>query len=190
MPHRCPWVPVTDDIYVEYHDLEWGVPVYSDATLFEHLSLEVAQIGLSWRTVLGKREAYRELFQHFEIEKVAQFTIEHIQEISHDPRIIRYQKKNTAIVSNAKRSLILINEFGSLSNYFWKWVDFKTIVNSPKELKDYLAYSKLSEDIAHDLKKRGFAFIGRTNVYAFLQSVGIINDHTVDCFRYKELRNI
>lgn len=185
---RCSWVPENDIEYTRYHDEEWGVPIQNnDNLLFENLSLEVAQVGLSWRTVLLKRDAYRELFKNFDVEKVAAFSENYIERISQDPKIIRYKRKNEAIVNNAKQIIKIQQEIGSFSKYLWDWVDNTPMVRSPKDNSDYITTNGLSDDIAKDLKHRGFKFIGSTNIFAFLQSIGIIQDHTIYCFRYSQL---
>jgi len=184
---RCQWV--TDDpLYIEYHDKQWGVPLHDERELFEMLILEGAQAGLSWITVLKKREHYRKLFHNFDIHKVAVMTDEDLEEILLDPGIIRNRLKVFAARKNALAGLKLIEEVGSLGKYFWKWVDHKPIDNAFKEHSEIPASTPLSEKISKDLKKRGFTFVGPTIVYAYMQSIGMVNDHTTDCFRYEECR--
>lgn len=186
-PTRCPWCE-KDPIYVAYHDNEWGVPVHDDKKLFEFLILESAQAGLSWLTILKRREGYRKAFSDFDVDKVARFTPKKIERLLQDPGIIRNRLKVEAAVSNAKAFLRVQNEFGSFSNYSWRFVDGKTIVNRWKRLDQLPATSKKSDCFSKDLKVRGFKFVGSTIVYAHMQAVGMVNDHLVTCFRYKEIQ--
>ncbi len=190
MPIRCPWVSA-DPIYIDYHDKEWGRPVHDDRTLFEFLILEGAQAGLSWLTVLKKRENYRRRFHNFEIAKVAAMTDTDLADALFDEGIIRNRLKIASARRNARASLTLIEEFGSLDNYFWGWTEGKTIVTSPrpKSLGDYAATPPLSDAISNDLKKRGFNFVGSTIIYAYLQATGIVDDHSHDCFLSKAHSN-
>ena len=182
---RCQWV--TDDpLYIEYHDTQWGVPLHDERELFEMLILEGAQAGLSWITVLKKRENYRKLFHNFEIDKVAAMTDAELEKILKDASIIRNKLKVFATRKNAIAGLKLIEELGSLDKYFWDWVDGKPIDNAFKKHEDIPASTPLSEKISKDLKKRGFTFVGPTIIYAYMQSIGMVNDHTTDCFRYEE----
>lgn len=183
-PKRCAWV--TDaPIYIEYHDEEWGVPVYDDQRLFEFLILEGAQAGLSWLTILKKRDNYRSNFKNFDIKKVARFNSHSAEKLMLDPGIVRNRRKIEATIINAKMSLKLIEEFGSLSYYFWQYVGGEPQQNHWLCLKEVPATSEVSDAMAKDLKKRGFKFVGSTICYAFMQAVGMVNDHTTDCFRYK-----
>ncbi len=186
-PKRCPWVDLGKDDYVEYHDKEWGVPVYDDRLLFEFLTLESTQAGLSWYTVLKKREHYRVAFKNFEPEKVARFNEQKIAELLQDPGIIRNRLKIEAAVNNAGRFLEVQQEFGSFSKYSWGFVGGKTKNNTIRKLSDYPATSKESDALSKDLKLRGFKFLGSTILYAHMQATGMVNDHVVGCFRRKEI---
>lgn len=183
MLNRCPWVSA-DPLYIEYHDNEWGRPVHDDRTLFEFLILEGAQAGLSWLTVLKKREHYRRRFHRFEIAKVAAMSDAELSAALLDEGIIRNRLKVASARRNARAALTLIEECGSLDNYFWGWTGGNTVVSSPrpKSLSDYVAKTPLSDAISKDLKKRGFNFVGSTIIYAYLQAVGIVDDHAQDCF--------
>lgn len=183
MSTRCPWVS-SDPIYIDYHDKEWGRPVHDDRTLFEFLILEGAQAGLSWLTVLKKRENYRRRFYNFELTKVAGMTDTDLADALLDEGIIRNRLKVESTRRNARAALALIENTGSLDNYFWGWTKGKTVVSSPrpKSLQDYPATTALSDAISKDLKKQGFNFVGSTIIYAFLQATGIVDDHSQDCF--------
>lgn len=185
--HRCGWAEGQFDDYVKYHDEEWGVPVHDDQVHFEFLILEGAQAGLSWATVLKKRESYREAFAHFDPVKVAAFDETKIQELLLNPGIIRNKLKVRAAVNNAQRFLDVQKEFGSFDKYIWQFVDNKPIINSWVNHKDAPATTKESDDLSKNLKKRGFKFVGSTVIYAHMQACGLVNDHTVNCFRYKTL---
>jgi DNA-3-methyladenine glycosylase I len=178
---RCAWCE-KDDLYRNYHDTEWGKPVYDDTKLFEFLILETFQAGLSWYTVLSKRENFRTAFAHFDYKKVALFNEEKIQELLLNAGIIRNQLKIRAAVSNAQAFIKVQEEFGSFSNYIWKFTNDKIIDNLPKTLKDVPASTPLSDKISIDLKKRGFKFVGTTVVYAHMQATGMVNDHVEDCW--------
>lgn len=180
---RCEWVS-DDPLYIDYHDNEWGKPVHDDQHLFEMLILEGAQAGLSWITVLKKRERYREVFYKFEIEKVAAMTDEELQELLTDTGIIRNKLKVFGTRKNAVAALKVIEEFDSLDSYLWNWVNGSPIINHFKTLDEIPAQTPLSEKISKDLKKRGFTFVGPTIIYAFMQAIGMVNDHTTDCFCY------
>lgn len=186
MLKRCEWCE-GDPLYVDYHDSEWGVPVHKDRKLFEFLVLEGAQAGLSWLTILKRREAYRKAFADFDAEKVARFTEKKIERLLTNPGIIRNRLKVAAAVSNARAFLEIQEEFGSFDRYSWQFVDGKRIVNRWKRLKDLPATSKVSDSFSRDLKQRGFKFVGSTIVYAHMQAVGMVNDHLVSCFRYKQV---
>jgi len=183
--YRCEWC-LKFDQYIEYHDTEWGVPVHDDLLHFEFLILEGAQAGLSWSTILKKREGYRKAFANFDPVKVARFTEARLEKILLDPGIIRNRLKVYAAVNNAKRFLEIQKEFKSFDRYIWSFVKGKPIVNKWKTLKQVPATSKESDALSKDLIKRGFKFVGSTVMYAHMQACGLINDHLVDCFRYKE----
>lgn len=185
-PIRCAWADA-DPLYISYHDTEWGVPVFDDRKLFEFLLLEGAQAGLSWLTVLKKRENYRKAFSGFDPAKVAGFGEDKIQRLLKDPGIIRNRLKIRAAVDNARAFLKLQDEFGSFAEYSWRFVGGKPRKNSFKSIDEIPATTPESDSFSKDLKKRGFKFVGSTIVYAHMQAVGMVNDHTVDCFRYKEL---
>lgn len=180
---RCPWLDTSKADYVAYHDDEWGVPVFDDHKLFEFLTLEAAQAGLSWYTVLKKRDNYRQAFANFDPTIVATFDEAKIQELLQNPGIIRNQLKVRAAVNNAARFLEVQQEFGSFSNYQWQFVEHKPIVNTPQTLQDYAAKSPISDAFSKDLKRRGFKFVGSTIIYAHMQACGMINDHSQTCFR-------
>lgn len=184
---RCPWADLTKPDYIEYHDKEWGVPVYDDRLIFEFLSLESAQAGLSWYTVLKKREHYRVAFENFEPQKVAKFSQARIEKLLQNPGIIRNRLKIESTVSNARRFLEVQKAFGSFSKYIWGFVGGKPQVHSIRKLSDYPATSPESDALSKDLKKRGFKFVGSTICYAHMQATGMVNDHSLDCFRRKEI---
>jgi DNA-3-methyladenine glycosylase I len=185
--HRCPWVDLSKPEYVEYHDKEWGVPVFDDRTIFEFLTLEAAQAGLSWYTVLRKRDHYRQAYRGFDPEKVARFNASDIERLIQNPGIIRNRLKIEASVHNARRFLEVREEHGSFSNYIWGFVNNKPRINKIKKLSDYAATSKESDALSRDLKKRGFKFVGSTTCYAHMQATGMVNDHSLDCFRRNEI---
>ena len=184
---RCPWVDLSKPDYVAYHDEEWGVPVHDDRTLFEFLTLEGAQAGLSWYTVLRKRENYRKAFSNFDPEKVARYDARKIAALILDPGIIRNKAKIHATVNNAQQFLKVQEQFGSFDAYIWKFVNGKPIVNIIKGVKDYVATSRESDALSKDLKERGFKFIGSTICYAHMQATGMVNDHLLTCFRRQEI---
>jgi len=186
---RCPWVDLTKLDYVEYHDKEWGVPVHDDRTIFEFLTLEGAQAGLSWYTVLRKREAYRDAFAQFDLEKVARYGKKELKSLLNNPGIIRNQQKIVAAIHNAQRFLEVQAEFGSFHRYIWRFVGGEPIVHKLRRLKDYPATSAESDALSKDLKQRGFKFVGSTICYAHMQATGMVNDHVVDCFRRREIIN-
>jgi len=183
---RCSWAG-SDTLYVAYHDIEWGVPVYDDRVLFEFLVLEGAQAGLSWLTVLRKRENYRRAFAGFDAVKVAAFGEDKVATLLNDPGIIRNRLKVEAAVTNARAYLRVQEEFGSFSDYSWKFVGGSPRVNSFKSVDEIPAFSPEAVAFSRDMKRRGFKFVGPTIIYAHMQAVGMVNDHTVDCFRYDEL---
>jgi len=184
---RCAWVPTDDPLYCRYHDEEWGVPVHDDCKLFEFLILETFQAGLSWRTVLYKRENFRMSFAGFDFEQVAKFDEADFERLIHDAGIIRNKLKIKAAISNAQAFIRVREEQGSFDHYIWSFVEDKPLQNHCKTLADVAAKTTLSNSISTDLKKRGFKFVGSTVVYAHMQATGMVNDHTVDCFRYREL---
>jgi len=185
---RCSWCENTFPEYVRYHDEEWGVPVRDDdIKQFEFLILEGAQAGLSWSTILKRREGYRNAFAGFDPEEVAQYDEDKIQELLQNPAIIRNQLKVRAAVNNAIRFLEVQREFGSFNEYIWRFVDGTPIINSWKRMGEIPATSNVSDKLSKDLKQRGFKFVGSIIVYAHMQAVGMVNDHVVDCFRYEEL---
>jgi DNA-3-methyladenine glycosylase I len=183
---RCSWCGDAP-LYVAYHDEEWGVPVFDDRTLFEFLILEGAQAGLSWSTILSKRENYRRAFDDFEAEKVARYDGMKIAALLTDPGIVRNQLKIGAAVTNAQAFLKVRDEWGSFSDYIWSFVDRRPIQNSWRSLSEIPSKTPLAEAISKDLKGRGFRFVGPTIVYAHMQATGMVNDHLVDCFRYPEI---
>ncbi|QOL25004.1 DNA-3-methyladenine glycosylase I [Thalassotalea sp. LPB0316] len=184
---RCPWLDTSKPDYVKYHDEEWGVPVYDDKKMFECLVLESAQAGLSWYTILKKRDGYRQAFANFDVEQVAKFTDEDIEELIQNPAIVRNRLKIAATINNAKRFIEIQREFGSFCHYLWAFVDHQPIVNAMAKLDDYVATSEVSDTLAKDMKKRGFKFLGSTTLYSHLQATGLINDHSTNCYRRKEI---
>jgi len=186
MKTRCEWCG-TEELYVKYHDEEWGVPVHDDKVHFEFLILEGAQAGLSWITVLRKRDNYRKAFDNFDVNKVARYTEKRIEKLLQNPGIIRNKLKVRSAVSNAQAFIEVQMEFGSFDKYIWHFVNNKPIVNKRKKMSDLPATSIESDALSKDLKKRGFKFVGSTIMYAHMQAIGMINDHTKDCFRYKEV---
>jgi DNA-3-methyladenine glycosylase I len=183
---RCPWCG-EDPLYIAYHDNEWGVPVKDDATLFEFLILETFQAGLSWITVLKKRENFREAFDNFDYLKIAKYSQSKIDSLLENAGIIRNKLKVKAAVTNAQAFIKIQKEFGSFSNYIWGFVDGVPIKNTLKTMAEAPVNTPLSDAISKDLKKRGFKFVGSTVVYAHMQATGMVNDHLVDCFRYNEV---
>ena len=186
MIRRCAWVP-DDELYTKYHDEEWGVPVYDDRLLFEFLILEGAQAGLSWSTILNKRENYRKAFDYFNAKKIANYDQKKIDELLNNPGIVRNRLKIRSTIQNAIAFLEIQKEMGSFRDYIWSFVDGKPLINRFQQLKEIPAKTDISDKMSKDLKKRGFNFVGSTICYAFMQAVGMVNDHTVDCFRYMEL---
>jgi DNA-3-methyladenine glycosylase I len=180
---RCSWVKEDSEIYRNYHDFEWGEPLKDDRALFELFSLETQAAGLSWLTILQKREAYRELFLNFEIEKVANFTNEEILKIKENKNIVRNLPKLNAIVHNAKLFLKIKEEFGGISKYFWTFVENSPIINSVPSYKKHITTSPVSDKITKDLKKRGFKFVGSITIYAFMQACGMVDDHENSCHK-------
>lgn len=182
--NRCPWCG-KDELYIKYHDEEWGVPVHEDRKHFEFLVLESAQAGLNWLTILRKRENYREAYDGFDPVKVAEYDEEKILELLNNPGIIRNRRKIEASINNAKKFLKIQKEFGSFDNYIWGFVDNKPVENHWKNISEVPATSELSDEVSKDFKARGFKFLGSTIVYAHLQATGLINDHLTTCFRYE-----
>lgn len=184
--HRCAWA--AKDIFHEYHDQEWGVPVHDDRLHFEFLVLEGAQAGLSWATILNRREGYRRAFDQFDPKKVARYTEKRIEKLLKDPGIIRNRLKVRSAVKNAKAFLEVQAEFGSFDTYIWQFVDGRPIQNRWKTMTDLPATSERSDTLSKDLKARGFSFVGSTIIYAHMQAIGMVNDHETKCFRYRECK--
>jgi DNA-3-methyladenine glycosylase I len=184
-PTRCHWALAGNDAYKRYHDEEWGVPVRDDRKQFEFLTLESAQAGLSWATILNKREGYRRAFADFDVEKVARFTEKRIEKILADAAIVRNRLKVKAAVTNAQAFLAVQDEFGSFSDYIWGFVNGRAVQNRWAEHKQVPATSPESDALSKDLKRRGFKFVGSTIMYAHMQATGLVNDHLAGCFRYK-----
>lgn len=187
---RCHWVGEGKDFYDEYHDREWGVPVHDDRRHFEFLILEGAQAGLSWETILKRRDGYRKAFRDFDPAKVARMTDDALEKLMQNPAIIRNRLKIFAARKNARVFLELQKEFGTFDAYIWRFVGGKPIVNAPKKSSDIPAVSKESDALSKDLKKRGMSFVGSTIIYAHMQATGLINDHLVECFRYTPCRRM
>lgn len=187
MKKKCDWCLNQFEAYEKYHDEEWGVPVHDDRTHFEFLILEGAQAGLSWATILKRRSGYRKAFAEFNVHKVAQFTEEKIQSILQDPGVIRNKLKVRGAVTNAQKFIEVQKEFGSFDQYIWSFVHHSPIVNQWKTMNEVPATSPESDALSKDMKNRGFKFCGSTIMYAHMQACGLINDHTVDCFRYQEV---
>ena len=183
---RCNW-PKDDSLYIEYHDKQWGVPVYDDAKIFEFLLLETFQAGLSWITILRKRENFRKAFNNFDYKEIALYSDKKLEELRLDEGIIRNRLKIKAAKTNAIAFMEVQKEFGTFSKYIWGFVDGKPIQNNFKLLSEMPANTPLSDKISKDLKMRGFKFVGSTIIYAHMQSMGMVNDHTIDCFRYNEV---
>lgn len=186
MKIRCPWADGSD-LLQDYHDLEWGVPVHDDRLLFEFLILEGAQAGLSWNLILQKRKSYREAFDNFKLDKVAQYNQEKMGQLQDNPGIIRNRLKIKSTVTNARAVLNIQKEYGSFDSYIWKFVDHKPVENKWESIDQTPSNTSESEKMSKDLKKRGFKFVGPTICYGFMQAVGMVNDHLVDCFRHDEI---
>ena len=182
---RCGW-PASDPIYITYHDLEWGVPVRDDRKQFEFLVLESAQAGLSWLTILKRREGYREAYDGFDPELVARYDDSRVQTMIQDPGIIRNRKKIESSITNARSFLEIQEQYGTFCSYLWGFTDGRQVVNHFTDLSEIPATSPLSDTIARDLKQRGFKFLGSTIIYAHLQATGLVNDHLVSCYRHRE----
>ena len=185
-PARCPWCG-TEPFYVAYHDTEWGVPLHDERALFEFLVLEGAQAGLSWATILKKRAGYRRAFDQFDAERIARYGEADVARLLADPGIVRNRLKVAAAIGNARATLKVREEFGGLDAYFWRFVDGRPVINAWTDLSQIPARTDLSDTISHDLKQHGFKFVGSTIVYAHMQATGMVNDHLVDCFRYRQL---
>ena len=185
---RCDWV--SGDIHTKYHDTEWGTPLHNDRKLFEFLILDAMQSGLSWRIVLNKRKSFQKAFENFDAEKISKYTERDIKRLLADDGIIRNRRKVESAINNAERFLETKKEFGKFDSYIWSFTDYKTIVNRFKRWQDIPATSKESESMSADMKSRGFTFVGPTVCYAFMQTIGMVNDHVVGCFRKKELQSI
>ncbi len=186
---RCDWVG-NDALYLAYHDTEWGVPVHDDRLLFEMLNLEGAQAGLSWITIVRKRKNYQKAFANFDPKKIVKFSDTKLEQILQNPGIVRNRLKVWAVRTNASAYLETVSEFGTFSNYIWSFTDGKSITNNYLSIREIPAKTELSDQMSKDLKKRGFKFIGSTIVYAYMQAVGIVNDHTKSCFRYRECKQL
>ncbi|MEO1132583.1 MAG: DNA-3-methyladenine glycosylase I [Cyanobacteria bacterium J06639_1] len=184
---RCPWVDLSKPDYVAYHDLEWGVPVFDDRLMFEFLTLESAQAGLSWYTILKKRDAYRQAFDNFDPEKVARYDDKKRRSLLQNPGIVRNRLKVASAISNARLFLDVRDEFGSFVEYIWQFVDRQPVVNTLRTLEDYPATSPESDALSKDLKRRGFKFVGSTICYAHMQATGLVNDHALTCFRRQDI---
>ena len=190
MAKRCQWVPADQPLYLAYHDDEWGVPVHDDVRLFEMLTLEGAQAGLSWSTILNKREGYRRAFAGFEPAKVARFTPAKIERLLQDPGIVRNRLKVESAVNNAARVVEVRRDEGSLDAYLWSFVGGEALVGRFREIDDIPSETAESKAMSKELKKRGFRFVGPTVCYAFMQACGLVNDHVTSCFRYAELERL
>ena len=184
---RCPWCEI-NELYIKYHDEEWGVPVHDDKKHFEFLILEGVQAGLSWLTILKKRDNYRKTYDNFDPVKIATYDEKKIDKLMKNPGIIKNLRKIEASINNAKRFLEVQEEFGSFDNYIWSFVNNKPVINSWKKDSEIPSNTELSDKISNDLKKKGFKFVGSTIIYAHMQAIGIVNDHIVNCFRYNKLK--
>lgn len=189
MVKRCDWGESENPLYRDYHDNEWGVPVHDERLLFEMLILEGAQAGLSWSTIINKRENYKKAFDNFDFEKVAKYNDKKIEELMNNPGIVRNRRKIISTIINAQAFIKVQEEFGSFDKYIWGFVDYKPIQNEFKKPNEWPAKTPLSEKISKDLLKRGFKFVGPTIVYALMQAIGLVNDHLTYCFRHNELKN-
>ena len=190
MTTRCAWVPVNDPLYVQYHDQEWGVPIHDDRLLFEFLVLEGFQAGLSWRTILQKRENFRLAFDGFDAEKIAAYDDQKVAELLANPGIIRNRLKISASIANARAFITIQQDYGSFDAYIWRFVNGRPIVSNWESLAHVPAKTAESDQLSKDLIQRGFKFVGSTICYAHMQATGMVNDHTIDCFRYAELTSL
>jgi DNA-3-methyladenine glycosylase I len=188
--HRCGWVNLEDPLMIEYHDREWGLPVHDDRKHFEFLVLEAAQAGLSWSIVLRKREGYRRAFSQFDPNRVARYDTRRVERLVAEPTIIRNRQKIEAAVQNARAFLAVREEFGTFDSYCWRFVNGRPRMNRWKSTREIPATSPESDAFSKDLKNRGFSFVGSTIIYAHMQAVGMVNDHLVECFRYREIRRL
>ncbi len=188
MIKRCAW-STNDPLYIDYHDKEWGVPVHIDKKLFEMLILEGAQAGLSWITVLKKRENYRAALDNFDYRKIACYDDNKVKELLENEGIIRNKLKIHAAIQNANAFISIQNEYGSFDKYIWQFLEGKSLVNNWKQINEVPAKTEISDKMSKDLKKRGFKFVGSTICYSFMQAVGMVNDHTTDCFRHEEINS-
>ena len=188
MDKRCKWAK--DDLMIEYHDREWGLPLHNDRALFEFLILEGAQAGLSWSTILKRRKGYQIAFNNFDASKVAAYGDKEIEKLMQNTQIIRNRLKINSTISGAKALLEIQKDFGSFNKYIWGFVNDKPIINNINQLRDIPTFTRESEEMSKDLKKRGFNFVGPTICYAFMQAIGMVNDHEVGCFRWEEVQNI
>ena len=189
MTNRCAW-PNDNQFMINYHDHDWGVPLHDDTRIFEFMVLDAFQAGLSWLTILKKRENFRKAFEHYDVKKIATYGEEDFNRLMNDAGIIRNRAKINSAIENAKQYLKVQQEFGSFDAYIWHFTDGNIIINGWQSMKEIPAKSDLSDRISKDLQKRGFKFVGSTIIYAFLQAMGIVNDHTTDCFRYDDLVRI
>lgn len=187
---RCFWVKPTNSLMVTYHDKEWGIPAHDDKYLFEKLLLDSAQAGLSWECILNKRESYRKAYSNFNYKKIANYTKKDINRLLNDSGIVRNKLKIESSITNAQVFINIQNDWGSFSDYIWSFVNYKTIQNNCRNKKDVPTMSEESIELSKDLKKKGMKFVGPTIVYAFMQAVGLVNDHTIDCFRYKQVKDL
>lgn len=190
MFERCDWCKDTFDQYIRYHDEEWGVPVHDDKTLFEFLILETAQAGLSWSTILKKRKGYRQAFANYDVEKVAAFDEEKIQLLLNNSAIVRNELKIRSAINNACQFIDIQDEYGSFNNYIWQFVDGQPIQNKWERIDQIPTTSEISDQLSKKLKKRGFKFVGSITIYAYMQAVGMVNDHITACFRHSEIKNL
>lgn len=184
--NRCEWAG-SDSLMLSYHDKEWGVPVHDENELYEFLILEGAQAGLSWSTILNRREGYRAAFSNFDVQEVASFSEDDFERLVQNPGIIRNRLKIKSAINNARQFIKIQEEFGSFDQYIWQFVDFKSIYNCFEKLADIPASTEISNVMSKELKKRGFNFVGPTICYAYMQAIGMVNDHVLDCFRYEEI---
>lgn len=183
---RCPWVG-NNPLMIKYHDLEWGKPLHDDTKLFEYMVLDAFQAGLSWNTIINKRKNFEKAFDNFNAIKIAKYSEKDFERLINDSGIIRNKQKIRATITNAQKFLEIQKEFGTFSEYIWKFVGGKPIKNKIRSVKDYPSKTEVSDTMSIDLKKRGFKFVGSTICYAFMQAAGMVNDHSIDCFRYKEV---
>lgn len=189
MPKRCPW-PADDPIMLQYHDEEWGVPIHDDRMWFQKIILDGAQAGLSWKTILHRREGYRAALDNFAVEKIVRYTPRKLDALMQDARIIRNRLKIHSLPKNAKGFIAIQEEFGSFDNYVWRFVDGRPIQNKWESIAELPAQTPESQALSKDLKKRGFTFVGPTICYAFMQSAGLVNDHLTSCYRHKEIARL